>query len=71
MKEKISDVSSEYFWNENYIQGNTGWDLNGPTPVFKDWCDKLNTKVSIFVPGAGNGSYESRAVPRSVRAVSG
>ena len=49
------DVSSSRFWDDCYINHNTGWDLGMVTPVFKDWCDKLNTKVSIFVPGAGNG----------------
>ena len=55
MKQNTRDVSSEHFWNENYIQNNIGWDLDGPTPVFKDWCGRLNKKFSIFVPGAGNG----------------
>ena len=49
------DVSSSRFWDDCYINHNTGWDLGIVTPVFKDWCDKLQQKYSIFVPGAGNG----------------
>jgi len=52
MKKK---VSSSNFWNQYYIKNDIGWDLGGVTPVFKDWCDKLSTQSSIFVPGAGNG----------------
>ena len=50
-----SDVSSSKFWDNCYINHNTGWDLGAVTPVFKDWCDSLKKKYSIFVPGAGNG----------------
>ena len=50
-----SDVSSSKFWDNCYINHNTGWDLGYVTPVFKDWCDNLQKKYSIFVPGAGNG----------------
>ena len=34
-----SDVSSSKFWDNCYINHNTGWDLGSVTPVFKDWCD--------------------------------
>ena len=50
-----SDVSSSKFWDNCYINHNTGWDLGSVTPVFKDWCDNLQKKYSIFVPGSGNG----------------
>ena len=49
------DVSSSKFWDSCYIDDNIGWDLGSVTPVFKDWCNKLENKCSIFVPGAGNG----------------
>jgi len=29
------DVNSPRKWDENYEQGTDGWDLGGPTPVFK------------------------------------
>lgn len=50
-----NDISSPKFWNNCYIKNDIGWDLGSITPVFKDWCDKLNGGKSIFVPGAGNG----------------
>ena len=50
-----NDVSSPKFWDSCYIDNNIGWDLGSVTPVFKDWCNKLENKYSIFVPGAGNG----------------
>ena len=50
-----NDVSSSKFWDECYINDNTGWDIGSVTPVFEDWCNKLQQKHSILVPGAGNG----------------
>ena len=49
------DVSSSKFWDDCYINNDIGWDLGSITPVFRDWCDRLKDKCSIFVPGAGNG----------------
>ena len=39
-----SDVSSYKFWDECYQNNDTGWDLGGPTPIFVDWCNKLDTQ---------------------------
>ena len=50
-----NNVSSSKFWDDCYINDNTGWDIGSVTPVFKDWCNNLQKKYSIFVPGAGNG----------------
>jgi len=50
-----NDVSSSKFWDECYINDNTGWDIGSVTPVFEDWCNKTQQKHSILVPGAGNG----------------
>ena len=49
------NISESQFWNEYYINNDTGWDLGGVTPVFKNWCDNLNKKSKILVPGSGNG----------------
>ena len=54
-KKKIKDVSSSNFWDQYYVKDDIGWDIGGVTPIFKDWCDKLTEKSTIFVPGAGNG----------------
>ena len=49
------NVSKANFWNNCYASNNTGWDLGGVTPVFKHWCDNLDKKYKICVPGSGNG----------------
>ena len=49
------DVSSSKFWDDCYDNNDTGWDLNGPTPIFMDWCNNLNTEKKICIPGSGNG----------------
>ena len=51
----MNDVSSDKFWNQCYIDNNTGWDIGTATPVFKQWADSLPKKSKILVPGAGNG----------------
>jgi len=50
-----NNVSKANFWNNCYANDNTGWDLGDVTPVFKDWCDNLDKKYKICVPGSGNG----------------
>tara|TARA_B110000014_G_C20037533_1_gene539057 strand:- start:143 stop:751 length:609 start_codon:yes stop_codon:yes gene_type:complete len=50
-----NNVSKSDFWNNCYDKQNTGWDLGGITPVFKQWCDNLDKKSKICVPGSGNG----------------
>ena len=49
------DVSSSNFWNDCYDKNDTGWDLGGTTPIFVDWCNNLNEKKKICIPGSGNG----------------
>tara|TARA_A100001011_G_scaffold374540_1_gene435141 strand:- start:6038 stop:6640 length:603 start_codon:yes stop_codon:yes gene_type:complete len=51
----MNDVSNDKFWNQCYIDSNTGWDIGKVTPVFKHWADNLEKKSKILVPGAGNG----------------
>ncbi len=60
----MSDVNSPSFWEENYRQGRTGWDLGMPTPVFQ----RIATSGE-FPPGkmlvlcAGRG-YDARLFAR-------
>ena len=37
----MNDVSNDKFWNQCYIDNNTGWDIGSVTPVFKQWADSL------------------------------
>ncbi len=60
----MSDVSSPSFWEENYRNGHTGWDLGMPTPVFQRLAES-----GKFPPGkmlvlcAGRG-YDARLFAR-------
>lgn len=61
---KESDVSTKAFWQSLYEKGRTGWDLGGPTPVFKrvvedQWLDPGR----MIVIGAGRG-YDARLFSR-------
>ena len=49
------DISSSKFWNNCYRNNDTGWDLGGTTPIFRNWCDSLKSQKEICVPGCGNG----------------
>ncbi len=43
-----------YYWNQHYLEGNTGWDLGGPSPPIQEYFDQIEDKtVSILFPGAG------------------
>jgi len=55
MSDNILDVSSKNFWDKCYGNDDAGWDLGAPTPIFVDWCNKLNIEKEICVPGCGNG----------------
>lgn len=49
----------ESFWNERYLQGETGWDLSGISPPLALYIDELkNRDTSILIPGCGN-AYEA------------
>ncbi len=50
-----NNILDSQFWNQCYIDKNTGWDLGEVTPIFKDWCNNLKKKSKILVPGSGNG----------------
>ena len=42
------------FWDEKYLSENTGWDLDGPTPVFKK-ISKIISKGKVCILGCGRG----------------
>lgn len=54
------EAMDEGFWNEKYINNQTGWDLGQVSPPIKKYIDQLeNKKIKILIPGAGN-SYEAQ-----------
>ena len=51
--------NSETYWENRYINGNTGWDMKTVSPPLKSYVDQLKDKeLKILIPGAGN-SYEA------------
>ncbi|PHR48083.1 MAG: SAM-dependent methyltransferase [Fluviicola sp.] len=47
------------FWNDKYINNQTGWDLGQVSPPIKAYIDQLENKsTKILIPGAGN-AYEA------------
>ena len=51
--------SGEAFWNNQYNNQTTGWDLGQVSPPIKDYIDQLTDKnLRILIPGCGN-SYEA------------
>lgn len=50
---------SEAFWDNNYKNDDTGWDLGNISPPLKAYIDQLSNKdLKILIPGGGN-SYEA------------
>lgn len=46
------------YWQNRYLNNETGWDVKEITKPLKDYVDQINNKdLSILIPGAGNG-YE-------------
>ena len=50
---------SKDFWNNRYVEKNTGWDMGTVSPPLKVYFDQLqNKKAKILIPGCGN-SHEA------------
>ena len=41
----MNSEDSPKFWEEIYKNNDTGWDLGGPTPIFKNLASKLLPKA--------------------------
>lgn len=47
------------YWNQRYLEGQTGWDIGYISTPIKEYIDQLRDKTSsILIPGAGN-AYEA------------
>ncbi|MBK9212823.1 MAG: methyltransferase domain-containing protein [Saprospiraceae bacterium] len=56
---KNDDITKVKFWDDQYKQGNTGWDLKQVSPPIKAYFDQLvDHKISILIAGCGN-AYEA------------
>jgi SAM-dependent methyltransferase len=58
------NVNSPHKWEADYERKTDGWDLGGPTPVFKNIASSGQFKPGkMFVPGAGRG-HDAREFAR-------
>jgi len=47
------------FWDDRYLNNQTGWNIGYPSTPIKDYINQLSNKnLKILIPGAGN-SYEA------------
>lgn len=54
----MGELSAEY-WNNRYLNDESGWDLGTVSPPLKAYIDGLNDRdLRILIPGAGN-AYEA------------
>ena len=54
----MTELDANY-WNNRYLNKQTGWDIGYPSTPLKDYFDQLSAKdVEILIPGAGN-AYEA------------
>lgn len=52
-------TANEIFWDTQYQEGNTKWDVGGVSTPLKEYFDQLTDKsLAILIPGAGN-AYEA------------
>jgi alkanesulfonate monooxygenase SsuD/methylene tetrahydromethanopterin reductase-like flavin-dependent oxidoreductase (luciferase family) len=59
-----SDVNLPGKWEADYQRGTAGWDLRGPTPVFKRLASSGQLKPGrMIVLGAGRG-HDAREFAR-------
>ena len=50
---------NEQYWNSQYLNSTTGWDMKQVSPPLKAYIDQLTNKnLKILIPGCGN-SYEA------------
>jgi len=69
---KIEYVSTPKFWEELYLAERTGWDLGGPTPIFKEWLEEhrgQGEKVCMLGAGGGYDALEFARAGYRVTAV--
>jgi hypothetical protein len=51
-------ILNQSYWDNRYINHQTGWDLGEISPAIKKWFDnQTNKELKILIPGAGSG-YE-------------
>src|SRR5688572_4111754 len=60
----LNDVNSPDKWEADYKRGTDGWDLGGPTPIFRRLLESRQFKPGqMMVLGAGRG-HDAREFAR-------
>lgn len=61
----MKDLSAQA-WNNRYLEQNTPWDLQGPTPEFSRLAAEhvFKSRMSILIPGGGRG-YDAVALAKN------
>ncbi len=55
----MNQFLSQEYWNNRYLQDQTGWDIGTVSTPLKEYIDQLSDQqISILIPGGGN-SYEA------------
>jgi thiopurine S-methyltransferase len=45
----------QHFWEQQYLNKRTAWDIGYPSPPIIEYVDQLKDKtLKILIPGAGN-----------------
>jgi len=48
------------YWEQRYLQNETGWDMHQVSPPLKNYIDTIEDKnINILIPGCGN-AYEAQ-----------
>ncbi len=51
----VMEIFSPEYWDRQYQEGKTGWDIGYVSPPIKEYIDQLTDKsLNILVPGAGS-----------------
>ena len=50
----MNNEDNAQFWEEIYLADDTGWDLNGPTPIFEHIAESLEPR-RLCIIGCGRG----------------
>ena len=50
----MNNEDNAQFWEDIYLADDTGWDLNGPTPVFEHIAESLEPRRRCII-GCGRG----------------
>ena len=50
----MNNEDNAQFWEDIYLADDTGWDLNGPTPVFEHIAESLEPR-RLGIIGCGRG----------------